>query len=96
MYSYKQIHTGTIVHTSMYLFVLIYNGTSWIWLVTLTATIPHKFSKHKGSGFKFPMGTADTANADGRRGKNVYEVNTWLWMFARCKPRLVSLWRRLP
>ncbi len=51
-----------------------------------TLTIPHKFSKNKGSGF--PMGTADTADAEGRRGSNVYEVNTWLWMFARGKPRL--------
>ncbi len=34
------------------------------------------------------MGTADTADADGRRGSNVYEVNTWLWLFARGKPRL--------
>ena len=52
-------------------------------------TIPHKFSKHKGSGF--PMGSADTADADGRRGSNVYEVNTWLWMFGRGKPRLGGL-----
>jgi hypothetical protein len=42
-----------------------------------TPTIPHKFSKNKGSGF--PMGTAGTADAEGRRGSNVYEVNTWLW-----------------
>ena len=52
-------------------------------------TIPHKFSKHKGSGF--PMGSADTADADGRRGSNVYEVNTWLWMFGRGKPSLGGL-----
>ncbi len=32
------------------------------------------------------MGSADTADADGRRESNVYEVNTWLWMFARGKP----------
>jgi hypothetical protein len=51
-----------------------------------TPTIPHKFSKHKGSAF--PMGSADTANADGRRGSNVYEVNHWLWIFGRGKPRL--------
>jgi hypothetical protein len=49
-------------------------------------TIPHKFSKYKGSGF--PMGSADTADADGRRGSNVYEVNTWLWMFGCGKPQL--------
>ncbi len=56
-----------------------------------TPTIPHKFSKHKGSAF--PMGSADTANAsaDGRRGSNVYEVNHWLWMFGRGKPRLGGL-----
>ena len=52
-------------------------------------TIPQKFSKHNGSGF--PIGSADTANADGRRGSNVYEVNTWLWMFGRGKPRLGGL-----
>ena len=37
------------------------------------------------------MGCADTADADGRRGSNVYEVNTWLWLFARGKPRLGGL-----
>ena len=51
-----------------------------------TPTIPHKFSKHKGSGF--PMGCADTAASDGRRGCNVSEVNTWLWNFGCGKPRL--------
>ncbi len=37
------------------------------------------------------MGSADTADADGRRGSNVYEVDTWLWMFGRGKPRLGGL-----
>ena len=37
------------------------------------------------------MGSADTANADGRRGSNVYEVNHWLWMFGRGKPRVGGL-----
>ncbi len=54
-----------------------------------TPTIPYLFSKHKGSGF--PMGSADSAAADGRRGSNVYEVNTWLWLFGRRKPRLGGL-----
>ena len=54
-----------------------------------TPTLPHKFSKHKGSAF--PMGSADTADAHGRRGSNVYEVNTWLWMFGCCKPSLGGL-----
>jgi len=34
------------------------------------------------------MGTADTADADDRRGSNMYEVNTWLWMVACSKPSL--------
>ena len=54
-----------------------------------TPTIPHKYSKHKSSGF--PMGRCDTAAADGRRGSNVYEVNPWLWQFGRGKPRLGGL-----
>ncbi len=45
------------------------------------------------SGFPTGMGSADTADADGRRGSNhdVYEVNSWLWLFASGKPRLVGL-----
>jgi hypothetical protein len=49
-----------------------------------TPTIPHMFSKRKDSGFQY--GCADAAAADGRRGSNVYEVNLWLWSFARGKP----------
>ena len=37
------------------------------------------------------MGCADSAASDGRRGCNVYEVNTWLWNFGRGKPRLGGL-----
>ncbi len=55
----------------------------------LTPTIPHKFSKHKGS--IFPFGCADSTAADGRSGSKVYEVNTWLWNFGRGKPRLGGL-----
>jgi hypothetical protein len=47
------------------------------------------FCKRKDSGF--PYGCADTAAADGRRGSNVYEVNLWLWSFARGKPHLGGL-----
>jgi hypothetical protein len=54
-----------------------------------TPTIPHKASKHKGSGF--PISSADTADADGRHGRNVYEVNAWFWMFGLGKPRLGCL-----
>ena len=38
-----------------------------------------------------PYGCADAVAADGRRGSNVYEVNLWLWSFARGKPRLGGL-----
>ncbi len=56
-----------------------------------TPTIPHKFSKHKGSGF--PMGCANTTASDGGRGSNVYEINAWLWhwQFGHGKPRLGGL-----
>ena len=54
-----------------------------------TPTIPHKYSKHKSSGF--PAGSCDTAAADGRRGSNMYEINPWLWQFGRGKPRLGGL-----
>jgi hypothetical protein len=54
-----------------------------------TPSIPHKFSKHKGSGF--PMGCADSAASDGSRGSRVFEVNTWLWNFGCGKPRLSGL-----
>ncbi len=50
-----------------------------------THTIPHKYSQHKRSGF--PVGSCDTAAADGSSGSNVYEVNPWLWHFGRGKPR---------
>ena len=54
-----------------------------------TPTIPHLYSKHKDTGF--PMGCADAAAVDGRRGSNIYEVNPWLWQFGRGKPRLGGL-----
>ena len=54
-----------------------------------TPTIPLKFSKSKGSGF--PLGCADPAALDGRRGCNVSKVNTWLWNFGSGKPRLGGL-----
>jgi hypothetical protein len=42
-----------------------------------THTIPHQYSQYKRSGF--PVGSSDTAAADGHCGSNVYEVNPWLW-----------------
>jgi hypothetical protein len=51
----------------------------WFLAGNSTPTIPHKSSKHKGSGF--PMGSPNTPDADGRCGSNVYEINTWRWMF---------------
>jgi hypothetical protein len=55
----------------------------------LTPTIPQQYSQHKRSGF--PVGSCDTAAADGGCGSNVYEVNPWLWQFGRGKPRLGGL-----
>ncbi len=54
-----------------------------------TPTIPHSFSRHRSSGF--PVGCADSATADFRRGSNVYAVNQWLWKSGRGKPRLGGL-----
>ena len=54
-----------------------------------TPTIPHLYSKRKDTSF--PMGCADAAGVDGRRGSNVYEVNPWLWQFGLGKPRLGGL-----
>jgi hypothetical protein len=56
-----------------------------------TPTIPHLYSKRRDSESGFPMGCADSAAVDGRRGSNVYEVNPWLWQFGRGKPRLGGL-----
>ncbi len=50
------------------------------------------FSKRKEAGF--PFGCANAAALDGRRGtggSNIYEVNQWLWLFGRGKPRLGGL-----
>ncbi len=54
-----------------------------------TPTIPHLYSTRKDSCF--PMGCADSAAVDGRRGSNVYEVNPWRWQFGRGKSRLGGL-----
>ena len=55
----------------------------------VTPTIPHRYSKNKSACF--PAESADAAAEDGRRGSNVYEVNTWLWQFGRGKPRIGGL-----
>ncbi len=55
-----------------------------------TPTIPHKYSKNKSSCFQARCADAAAAE-DGRRGSNVYEVNTWLWQFGRGKPRFGCL-----
>ena len=54
-----------------------------------TPTILHKYSKNKSACFL--AGCADSAAEDGRRGSNVYEVNTWLWQFGRGKPQIGGL-----
>jgi hypothetical protein len=71
----------------------------------LTPTIPQQYNQHKRSGF--PVGSCDTAAADGWHGSIaiVYEVNQWVWQFGCGKPHLGGLsvektgarkaWRRL-
>ena len=54
-----------------------------------TPTIPYHLRSLKGSAF--PHGHADSANQDGRRGSNAYEVNPWLWQFGRMRKRLGGL-----
>jgi hypothetical protein len=54
-----------------------------------TPIIPQQYSQRKSSCF--PVGSCDTAAADGRCGSNVYEVNLWLWQFWRGKPHLGGL-----
>ncbi len=55
----------------------------------VTPTIPDKYSKNKSLCFQ--AGCADAAAEDCRRGSNVFEVSTWLWIFGRGKPRLGGL-----
>ncbi len=70
-------------------YMQVYQGLNLFLAGNSTPMIPHMFSKRKDSGF--PYSCADAAAADGRRGSNVYEVNLWLWSFARGKPRLGGL-----
>ena len=51
--------------------------------------LSHMYSKNKSACF--PAGSADAAAEDGRRGSNVYEVNTWLCQFGRGKPHIGGL-----
>ena len=48
-----------------------------------------------GATFLAPRASAPPASANpdesGKKGSNVYEVNQWLWEFARGKPRLGGL-----
>ncbi len=55
----------------------------------MVTRLPHEYSKNKSSCF--PAGCADAAAEDGRRGSNVYEVNTWQWQFGRGKSSLGGL-----
>ena len=56
---------------------------------TQAPTIPHQLRQYWCG--KFPNGLADAANALGKKGSKVYEVNQWLWLFGRGKPRLGGL-----
>ena len=59
---------GRLPKTSTPLIPLFLAGNS-------APTIPHMFSKRRGSGF--PFGCAVSAAVDGRRGSNVYELKLW-------------------
>ena len=54
-----------------------------------TPTIPYQLRQHLRVAF--PYGLADAADASGKKGSNIYEVNTWLWEFGLGKPRLGCL-----
>ena len=54
-----------------------------------TLTIPHQLRHLQRS--RFAHGCADALDGSGKKGSNVYEVNQWLWEFARGKPRLGGL-----
>ena len=60
-------------------------------LGNFTPTIPHQLRQHRRG--KFPHGLADAANASGKKGSNEYQVNQWLWQFAKLgsKPCLGGL-----
>ena len=51
-----------------------------------TSTIPHKYSSRQKDAFQ--CGCADGAGPNSRRGRHVYEINTWLWNFGRPQPRV--------
>ncbi len=54
-----------------------------------TSTIHYKYSARQKQAFKF--GSADGQGPASRRGRHVYEINTWLWNFGRPQPRIGGL-----
>ena len=95
--TYVHVYTMYVHVYAMYIHVLnsCFNMMGRVQLMplflsgNLTSTVFHKYSQHKRSGF--PVGTCDTAAADGRRDSNVYEVNPWLWQFGHGKQCLGGL-----
>ena len=63
----------------------------WFLLGNSTPTIPPAPS---AQAQQVPYGLADVADASGKKGSNVYEVNRWLWQFGRANlvwaPRLMN------
>jgi hypothetical protein len=51
-----------------------------------TSTIPNKYAARQKQAFEFRC--TDGASQGSRRGNHVYEINTWLWNFARPQPRV--------
>jgi hypothetical protein len=70
MYQYIPVYTVIVLSMfSMYRYVAPVANMLGRVAGNCIPTIPHMFSKHKRAGS--PMSSANTAAADGRRGRNV-------------------------
>ena len=76
------------VRTRTYWYILVHTIICLFFRLENTCSVQVILRRSPAVSSAFPMGSADTADAHGRRGSNVHEVNAWLWMFARGKPRL--------
>ena len=74
------------VHTHTYWYILVHTVICLFFLLENTCSVQVILRRSPAVSSAFPMGSADTADAHGRCGSNVCEVNTWLWMFAPASP----------
>ena len=75
---YASVVLAANVHGRVPLMPLFLIGNS-------TPTIPHQLRVCQHGRGKFPNGLAHAADASGKKGSYVYEVNQWLWQFGRDK-----------